>query len=189
MDYIGAYAGTYLLFQNQDGLFLIDQHAAAERIRYERIYVRLGDVSQTTQPLLTPIQMQFKPSEAETIKTNLPLIKSYGLILEPFGDYTYLLREKPAWIEDKDIDYMVYGFINQLQDYQQIDVALLRDQLAKDISCKGAIKANKALSMDEINHLFKDLQACDNPYYCPHGRPVIISFSLYEIEKMFKRIV
>ena len=189
MDYIGAYAGTYLLFQNQDGLFLIDQHASAERIRYERIYIRLGDVSQTTQPLLTPIQMQFKPSEAETIKTNLPLIKSYGLILEPFGDYTYLLREKPAWIEDKDIDYMVYGFIDQLQDYQQIDVALLRDQLAKDISCKGAIKANKALSMDEINYLFKDLQACDNPYYCPHGRPVIISFSLYEIEKMFKRIV
>lgn len=189
MDYIGSYAGTYLLFQNHDGLFLMDQHAAAERIRYERIYLKLGEITQMKKQLLSPIQIQLKPIEAQTVKDNLSLIASYGLEFELFGDYTFILRTLPTWLDDKDVDYMVYGLIGQLQDYQKIDLSRLRDQLAKDISCKGAIKANKALSMIEISHLFKDLQACDNPYYCPHGRPVVISFSQYEIEKMFKRIV
>ena len=93
------------------------------------------------------------------------------------------------WLEDKDIHYMIYGMIEELNNYKQIDLSKLRDQLAKDISCKGAIKANKALNQDEVDHLIKGLRACENPYFCPHGRPIIISFSQYEIEKKFKRIV
>ncbi|MBM7453784.1 DNA mismatch repair protein MutL [Acholeplasma morum] len=189
MDYIGSYAGTYLLFQNTNGLYLIDQHAAAERIRYEKIYKRLGDLKIDKKQLLTPISYQFKPSEATILGQNLSLIESYGLTFEMFGDYIFLLRTLPSWLEEKDLDYMVYGLIEQLRDYQKIDLSKLRDQLAKDISCKGAIKANKALSLDEVNHLFLGLQDCENPYYCPHGRPVVIKFTQYEIEKLFKRIV
>jgi len=189
MDYIGSYAGTYLLYQNEKGLYLIDQHAAAERIRYEAIYKRLGEVKTVKKQLITPISYQFKPSESSIITQNQSLIESYGLTFELFGDYTFLLRTIPIWLEEKDLDYMVYGLIEQLRDYNHIDLSKLRDQLAKDVSCKGAIKANKSLSTDEINHLFSGLQACENPYYCPHGRPVVIQFTQYEIEKLFKRIV
>lgn len=188
MNYIGAYAGTYLLFQNQDGLYLVDQHAAAERIRYELIYERLGAVKPERKQLITPISYHFRPTEKDIIEQNNSLINSYGLSFESFND-GYLLRELPLWLEEKDIDYMVYGLIEQLRQYQFIDLKKLRDQLAKDVACKGAIKANKALSNVEIEHLMQSLNDCENPYFCPHGRPIVISFTQYEIEKLFKRIV
>jgi DNA mismatch repair protein MutL len=84
---------------------------------------------------------------------------------------------------------MVYGLIEQLRQYNAIDLKKLRDQLAKDVACKGAIKANKPLNHLEIEHLMHALNQCENPYYCPHGRPIVISFTQYEIEKLFKRIV
>lgn len=188
MSYVGVYAGTYLLFQNEIGLYLVDQHAAAERIRYERIYERLGAIKPERKQLITPISYVFRPTEKDIIDQNQSLIQSYGLSFEPFQE-GYLLRELPTWLEEKDIDYMVYGLIEQLRTYQSIDLKKLRDQLAKDVACKGAIKANKALSMIEIDHLMTELNQCDNPYFCPHGRPIVISFTLYEIEKLFKRIV
>jgi DNA mismatch repair protein MutL len=188
MSYVGAYAGTYLLFQNSNGLYLVDQHAAAERIRYERIYERLGAIKTERKQLLTPISYTFRPTEQDIIEKNRTLIASYGLNFEPFQD-AYVLRELPVWLEEKDIDYMVYGLMEQLRQYQSIDLKKLRDQLAKDVACKGAIKANKPLSSIEIDHLMVELNACENPYYCPHGRPIVISFTQYEIEKLFKRIV
>lgn len=188
MSYIGAYAGTYLIFQNPTGLYLVDQHAAAERIRYEKIYERLGAIKSERKQLLTPIAYTFRPTEIDIIDQNQALIGSYGLVFEPFQG-SHVLRELPIWLEEKDIDFMVYGLIEQLRQYQSIDLKKLRDQLAKDIACKGAIKANKPLSMLEIDHLMQSLSACENPYYCPHGRPILISFTQYEIEKLFKRII
>ena len=188
MSYVGVYAGTYLLFQNPTGLYLVDQHAAAERIRYEMIYDKLGAIKTEHKQLLTPMTYTFRPVEIDIIEQNKALIASYGLDFEPFQD-SYILRELPIWLEDKDVDYMVYGLIEQLRQYQSIDLKKLRDQLAKDVACKGAIKANKPLSTIEIEHLMTQLNACDNPYYCPHGRPIVISFTQYEIEKLFKRIV
>lgn len=188
-DYIGAYAGTYLLFQNDEGLYLIDQHAAAERIRYEIYYKKLGEQNQPTKQLLVPYLLEFRPLEKTIVENYMALFKTHGILLEPFGFNGYNLREIPVWLEDKDIYYMIYGMIEELNNYKQIDLSKLRDQLAKDISCKGAIKANKALNQDEVDHLIKGLRACENPYFCPHGRPIIISFSQYEIEKKFKRIV
>ncbi|MCU0105406.1 DNA mismatch repair endonuclease MutL [Acholeplasma vituli] len=188
MSYIGAYAGTYLLFQNPQGLYLVDQHAAAERIRYEIIFERLGDHKTERKQLLTPILYHFRPTEQDIVEHNRMLLASYGLDFEVIQD-AYALRELPLWLDEKDIDYMVYSLLEQLRTYQSIDIKKLRDQLAKDVACKGAIKANKALNTHEIEHLMEALKACDNPYYCPHGRPIVISFTQYEIEKLFKRIV
>ncbi|MFA7375924.1 MAG: DNA mismatch repair endonuclease MutL [Acholeplasmataceae bacterium] len=188
-DYVGTYAGTYLLFQNKEGLFLVDQHAAAERIRYEIYYKKLGEPSQTRKQLLVPHLYDFRANEKNMIDSNQTLFQKLGLLFEPFGQNSYHLREIPIWLDEKDLDYMIYGMIEELDRYQTIDLSRLRDQLAKDISCKGAIKANKALNSDEIYHLMSELRNCENPYFCPHGRPIIISFSLYEIEKKFKRIV
>lgn len=188
-DYIGSYAGTYLLFQNKDGLYLVDQHAAAERIRYEIYYDKLGMATQMRKQLLVPHLYDFRPSEKAILDEYQTLFLQQGLHFESFGQNSYQLREVPIWLDDKDIDYMVYGMIHELDTYQTIDLKRLRDQLAKDISCKGAIKANKSLNIDEVNHLMSELRKCQNPYFCPHGRPIIISFSLYEIEKKFKRIV
>ncbi|HBT59586.1 MAG TPA: DNA mismatch repair endonuclease MutL [Acholeplasmataceae bacterium] len=188
-DYVGTYAGTYLLFQNKEGLFLVDQHAAAERIRYEIYYKKLGEPSQIRKQLLVPHLYDFRANEKNMIESNQSLFQKLGLQFESFGQNSYHLREVPIWLDEKDLDYMIYGMIEELERYQTIDISRLRDQLAKDISCKGAIKANKALNSDEIFHLMSELRNCDNPYFCPHGRPIIISFSLYEIEKKFKRIV
>lgn len=189
LSYIGAYAGTYLLCQNELGLYLIDQHAAAERIRYEAIYKRIGEAKQISKPLITPFKYQLKPQEAQKVTEYISLLNTYGLEIESFGDYTFLIRALPVWLEEKDLDFYLFGIIEQLTNHAHIDLSKLRDQVAKDVACKGAIKANKPLSIEEVHHLIKGLQNCDNPYYCPHGRPVIIKFSQYEVEKLFKRIV
>lgn len=186
-DYIGQYAGTYLLFQNEDGLYLIDQHAAAERIRYEYYYEKLGEKS-PQKGLLFPLSFQFRPTVMDIIDSHIEEIKKLGLKLKKEND-NYLLTEMPTWLDDDDAYLLVENVVESLEKYQEVNLKDLRDNLSKSIACKTAIKANKALSKDEVHHLIEQLRDTLNPYYCPHGRPVLLFFSLYEIEKMFKRIV
>lgn len=184
LDYIGTLAGTYLLFQNEEGLYLMDQHAAAERIRYEYYVNKVGETTTDRYQLLVPRTLLIT-------KHDFDLIHQHELVLDHLG-FTFLddaLTAHPSWLRDKEIDVAVESIVTQLADSQMIDVKVLRNQLAKDISCKGAIKANHQLSMNEINALVAGLKACLNPYTCPHGRPVMIKLSEHDIEKMFKRIV
>jgi DNA mismatch repair protein MutL len=186
-DYIGQLAGTYLLFQNEDGLYLIDQHAAAERVRYEHYYEKLGEKS-PVKGLLIPLSFEFRPTQMEIIVDNLVAIKKLGLTLVR-KDNTYELTEMPYWLADDDVYLFIENIVESLEKYKEVNLKYLRDNLSKSIACKGAIKANKPLSNDEVNHLVSVLRETKNPYYCPHGRPVLLFFSYYEIEKMFKRIV
>ncbi|MCF7932406.1 MAG: DNA mismatch repair endonuclease MutL [Acholeplasmataceae bacterium] len=185
VDYVGTYAGTYLLFQNNDGLYLIDQHAAQERIRYEYYYDALADPLFATKPLLIPYEPTLKPSDIETLIHARGTLLSYGFELTEEG----LISAIPTWLKDTEIDKSLESMADMLENKHTIDLRVLRDHLAKDISCKGAIKANHPLSRQEINQLMRDLRTCKNPYRCPHGRPTIILLSLYDIEKMFKRVV
>ncbi|PKK97234.1 MAG: hypothetical protein CVV58_02330, partial [Tenericutes bacterium HGW-Tenericutes-3] len=95
----------------------------------------------------------------------------------------------PVWLNDSEIEIAIEAMISMLSEKNKIDLAILRDRLAKDISCKGAIKANKSLSISEINQIVKNLSLCENPYTCPHGRPTLIKLSHHDVERMFKRIV
>lgn len=188
LEYIGQFAGTYLLFQNERGLYLIDQHAAAERVRYEYYYEKLGDKF-GSKGLLIPLDFEFKPTEEVIINTHLKELKEFGFDFEPSGPTGFYLNEIPIWLNDEDVYTFVLQMIESLEKYGELNLKDLRDNLSKSIACKGAIKANEPLSRDEVNHLMDSLKETKNPYYCPHGRPVLIHFTFYEIERLFKRIV
>src|SRR5690554_995501 len=187
-DYIGQFQGTYLLFQNEKGLYLIDQHAAEERIRYERYYQSLGKKT-VLKNLLIPLVLSLTKEEELMLKNHLKEIHQLGFELELAGHQGFFLKSLPIWLDDGDVDDFIQLIILSLEKYQTLNLSDLRDNLAKSIACKGAIKANQALSNEEVNQLIKDLKKAKNPYYCPHGRPVIVFYSSYQVEKWFKRIV
>jgi DNA mismatch repair protein MutL len=183
-DYIGIFSGTYLLFQNQDGLFLVDQHAAQERIRYEHYFEKLGNPSKSQRQLLIPYDLDLTHQDLEIIKEHQSDFKAYQ-----FEFKNQQLVGLPTWLREKEIDLAIEEMISQLEEHDTIDLKLLRDHLAKDISCKGSIKANQHISKQEVNRLMADLRMCKNPYTCPHGRPTVIKLSHYDVERMFKRVV
>jgi len=183
-DYIGIFSGTYLLFQNKDGLFLVDQHAAQERIRYEHYFEKLGSPSTHQRQLLMPYELDLTHSDLDILEQYQSVFKSFQFEIE-----NQKIIGLPTWLREKEIDLAIEEIITQLEDQGRVDLKLLRDHLAKDISCKGSIKANQYISKQEVDQLIKDLRTCKNPYTCPHGRPTIIKLSHYDIERMFKRVV
>lgn len=185
MDYIGVFSGTYLLFQNEEGLYLMDQHAAAERIRYEHYFVSLAKPNPAVKNLLITKELSLTKEDKEVIQNHLNEFNSFGFSFNKDLELIAL----PVWLLDSEIEIAIEQMISMLTDKNKIDLAILRDTLAKDISCKGAIKANKALSLIEVQALLKKLKTCDNPYTCPHGRPTIIKLTHHDVERMFKRVL
>jgi DNA mismatch repair protein MutL len=183
-DYIGIFAGTYLLFQNHEGLFLVDQHAAQERIRYEHYFEKLGNPNSQIKQLLIPHELNVTSSDLEVVNQYIDEFKKYQFIIKD-NQITGL----PTWLREQEIDKAIEEMITQLSEKEMIDLKMLRDHLAKDISCKGSIKANHYINKQEVDVLMSDLRLCKNPYYCPHGRPTIIKLTHYDVERMFKRVV
>ncbi|NOU96985.1 DNA mismatch repair endonuclease MutL [Paenibacillus sp. LMG 31456] len=187
---IGQMHGTYIVAQNEEGLFLIDQHAAHERINYEYYFEKFGRPAEASQELLVPITLEFTPTEAERLKDKLPILEQAGVYIEPFGGNAFLVRAYPHWFPQGDEKALVEEMSEWLlSERKGIDLSKLREKAAIMCSCKASIKANQSLSTLEIEGLLDRLAACRNPYTCPHGRPIIISFSTYELEKMFKRVM
>jgi len=186
---IGQMHGTYLLAENENGLYIIDQHAAQERIKYEYYYEKLGHPPDEWQELLIPITLEFSNQEAVKIEENLPELKKIGLNLEPFGTNTYIIRSHPAWFPKGSEKELIEDMIDQVLSMKKIDYRRLREEAAITMSCKRSIKANHRLRKEEIQRLLDDLRQTKNPFTCPHGRPVIVHFSTRELEKMFKRIM
>lgn len=185
LEYVGVFSGTYVLFQNQDGLYLMDQHAAAERIRYEHYFTSLAKPNQSVKHLLFTHFLNLTTDDILVLSRYQEILNQYGFYFNENMELVGL----PIWLNDSEIDIAVEAMVSMLVEKQFIDLSILRDRLAKDISCKGAIKANKALSLSEINAIVKNLRTCKNPYTCPHGRPTLIKLSHYDIERMFKRVV
>jgi DNA mismatch repair protein MutL len=183
-DYIGIFAGTYLLFQNHEGLFLVDQHAAQERIRYEHYFEKLGNPNSQIRQLLIPHDLNVTTSDLEIINQYIDQFKAYQFIIKENQ-----IIGLPTWLREQEIDKAIEEMISQLSEKEMIDLKILRDNLAKDISCKGSIKANNHIGRQEVDILMNDLRLCKNPYYCPHGRPTIIKLTHYDVERMFKRVV
>ncbi|MDP5273969.1 DNA mismatch repair endonuclease MutL [Chengkuizengella axinellae] len=187
---IGQMHGTYVLAQNESGLYLIDQHAAHERINYEYYYYKFGNPEPISQELLIPITLEFTPTEAELLKDRLIYFEQVGVQLEFFGGNAFRVGSYPYWFpkgEEKEIITEMAEWV--LTEKKAIDIAKLREKSSILCSCKASIKANQYLSISEIEALLDKLTGCRNPYTCPHGRPIVISFSTYELEKMFKRVM
>jgi len=184
LEYIGIFSGTYLLFQNKEGLYLMDQHAAAERIRYEHYYEALGNPVFAVKERLIPYELSLSNDDIDKLLTFEKVLKPYG-----FHFQNKMLIATPTWLKENDIDIAIESILKMLDEDKRVSIKTLRDDLAKDVSCKGAIKANHYISRQEVFQLIKDLRTCHNPYTCPHGRPTLIKITHYEIERMFKRVV
>ncbi|SDQ49267.1 DNA mismatch repair protein MutL [Carnobacterium viridans] len=188
LEYVGQMHGTYLFAQNEKGLYILDQHAAQERIKYEYFRKKIGEVSNNLQDLLVPIMLDYPNSDAIKIKENNDALETVGIFLEPFGQNSFLLRSHPVWFNQGEEESIVREMIDLLLEQGSISVAKFREATAIMMSCKGSIKANHYLSDAEARALLKDLKKTENPYNCPHGRPVLIHFTNKDMEKMFKRI-
>lgn len=187
--YIGQLHGTYLLAQNEEGLFIIDQHAAMERVQYEKNYQLLRDVSGDCVELLIPIVLKYAANELLLLKESLPSLMKFGFEIEEFGGQSLVVRTTPVWAQKLDAKSIVETILHQIILDNQVDIGKLRESVAIMMSCKGSIKANQYINDYEIKELLQSLCYCEQPYTCPHGRPIIVKMTKYEIEKLFKRVM
>lgn len=189
LSWIGQLHGTYIVAQNENGLYLIDQHAAHERIHYEFYYDKFGRPEEASQELLFPVTMEFAPDEFALLRDRLPAFASAGVYLEEFGGNTFIIRAVPHWFPDGDEADVAREIAEWVLHERKIDLHALREKAAILCSCKASIKANQALTRESGEKLLQRLGQCRQPYTCPHGRPIVVSFSTYELEKMFKRVM
>jgi len=187
---VGQVHGTYIVAQNEDGFFMIDQHAAQERIKYEFFRDKLKETkNEERQLLLIPHTFHYSADEKARIEESMSLLEEVGIYLEEFGPTSYIVREFPTWFPEGEETEVIENLIEQVLDSKKIDIGKLREEAAIMMSCKRSIKANHHLTMSDMERLLNDLSEMENPFTCPHGRPVLIHFTSYEIEKMFKRVM
>lgn len=188
LRYLAQMHGTYLLAETPDSFYMVDQHAAQERVNYEFYRVAIGDVTADQQQLLTPIVLEYPYSDAQRIHAAADILASVGVRLEPFGENSFLASSHPAWFKAGQEEDTLREMIDWVLDDRRISVAAFREKAAIMMSCKRAIKANQHLDRMQAQALLDHLGEAENPYNCPHGRPVVISFSESDLERMFKRI-
>lgn len=189
LNYIGQLQGTYLLANDDENFYIIDQHAAAERINYEKFLRELAKDDMITYEVLVPFAINFTLSEALLVRDQINDFKKWGLLLEDFGGGSFLVREIPTWIPKGAEKDFSEEMILQIISGKKQEKSQFLDYLAKTLACKKSIKANTFLERRQIDYMLEDLSRCHNPYICPHGRPVIVKYRFYEIEKWFKRVV
>lgn len=186
---IGQMHGTYILAQNERGLYIIDQHAAQERIKYEYFRDKVGEVATELQEMLVPITLEYSADECIKINEYQHELENVGVFLEPFGYNSFIVRSHPQWFPRGEEKELIEDMIEQLLAMKRVDIKKLREEAAIMMSCKASIKANHHLRNDEIQALLDELRRSSDPFTCPHGRPIIIHYSTYEMEKMFKRVM
>ncbi|MEJ9232517.1 DNA mismatch repair endonuclease MutL [Peribacillus butanolivorans] len=186
---IGQMHGTYIFAQNEKGLYIIDQHAAQERIKYEYFKEKVGRVENELQDMLVPITLEFSTDQCIRINEYQHELEKVGVYLEEFGYNAYIVRSHPQWFPKGIEQEILEEMIEQLLSMKKVDIKKLREEAAIMMSCKASIKANRHLRNDEIQALLDELRHTTDPFTCPHGRPIIISYSIYEMEKMFKRVM
>jgi len=186
---IGQLHGTYILGQNENGLYMIDQHAAQERIKYEFFKKKLGQTINESQELLVPLTFEFTNQECIFIEKHKQIFAEVGIFFEPFGHLSYIIRSYPTWFPEGLEEETIRDMVEQVIQDGKISIENIREDAAILMSCKRSIKANHYLNEEDMFQLLEKLRKTTDPFTCPHGRPIIIHFSSYELEKMFKRVM
>ncbi|RFB37807.1 DNA mismatch repair endonuclease MutL [Brevibacillus sp. VP] len=189
---VGQVHGTYIIAQNDSGMYLIDQHAAQERIFYEYFMQKLQEEKVSSQMLLFPHTVECTMQEEVKLLDRLELLQSFGLDIEWFGNRTFLVRAHPQWFpqgSEVEIINELIQFVQEASENERVEVSKMREKAAIMMSCKASIKANRYLTHAEMEALLNRLRQTTSPFTCPHGRPIAIHFSTYELEKMFKRVM
>ncbi len=185
---LGVLGKLYVLMENTNGLVLVDQHAAHERILFEEMRKRMEQAGVPAQRLLVPLALQVTPRDADWIERHTEVLNRAGIVLEPFGSGTFKIDTLPTFLRGDDPAQLVRDIIDELRDIsaQNTRLRLGEDMIAKTV-CRHAVKANDVLREPELVRLIQDLLACELPYCCPHGRPTMIQVSYGELEKKFGR--
>ncbi|MCF6093129.1 DNA mismatch repair endonuclease MutL [Microaerobacter geothermalis] len=181
--------GSYIIAEGEDGLYLIDQHAAQERIYYEKFLRLLTDESFSSQLLLEPITLECTVQETSLLLERGSLLRKMGFDIEPFGHQSFIIKAHPSWLPEGKEAEIIEEVLEMIKDKKDPNLGNIREKSAIMMACKAAIKANQYLTKEEMEHLIKDLRQSRVPFTCPHGRPIIVHFSSYELKKMFKRVM
>ena len=189
MEIVGQVHGTYIIAQNENGMFMIDQHAAQERIKYEYFREKIGEVTNEVQNLLIPLTFHFSKDEQMIIDQYKDELDKVGVHLEHFGGHDYIVNSYPVWFPKEEAEEIIKDMIELVLKHKSVDVKKIREDAAIMMSCKKSIKANHYLKNNEMADLIDQLREAEDPFTCPHGRPIIINFSNYELEKLFKRVM
>ena len=189
MEIVGQVHGTYIIAQNENGMFMIDQHAAQERIKYEYFREKIGEVTNEVQNLLIPLTFHFSKDEQMIIDQYKDELDNVGVHLEHFGGHDYIVNSYPVWFPKEEAEEVIKDMIELVLKHKSVDVKKIREDAAIMMSCKKSIKANHYLKNNEMADLIDQLREAEDPFTCPHGRPIIINFSNYELEKLFKRVM
>lgn len=189
MSIVGQFLNTFVLTQGDDRIYLIDQHAAHERIMYERIIAETQKGGAASQRLLEPMAVELSPGDMEVVRTNKELIASLGYELDEFGTGTIRVKAVPVFLGVPQAGNFIFDLINEISKSKERNRQVVKQEDIIMMACKRAVKANQRLTKEEIESLIEQLANTKMPYTCPHGRPVIVTLTRYELEKMFKRIV
>lgn len=188
LQYLAQLHDSYLLCQSEDAFYIVDQHAAQERVKYEYWRDKIGEVSYEQQVLLAPILIDLTQADFISVLERKMQLEDAGLFLEEYGEKQFILREHPIWMRESEIESATYELIDLLLLDKETTVKKYREDLAIMIACKSSIKAHDQIDPDSARQLLQDLKRTENPYNCPHGRPALVKFTAIEIEKMFRRI-
>jgi DNA mismatch repair protein MutL len=183
---LGQLANTYIIAEGPNGLYLIDQHAAHERILYDRISAQWARKEVEVQGLLQPITIELSPREEETLRTSKEFLAEFGFTIEPFGNRSYVIRAIPALMAKANIIEIISALLDSLANKQSPNP--WEEKIAQSLACHGAIRAGQQLSNEEMRELIKQLEQTKQPRACPHGRPTMIHLSSHQLEKEFGRI-
>ena len=187
---IGQYKGTYIICESDDGLLLIDQHAAHERIVFEQLKRQTDGQQPASQRLLIPETIELGFREAQILDRLAPTLDRYGLEVEPFGGNTFVVKAMPTLLDSTNIQALVTQLVEKTADIGiNAEMTSIVDGCLMVMACHNAIRANQQLTALQITSMLEQLDACDNPSHCPHGRPIWIRWTVRELEKQFQRIV
>ena len=186
---IGLVHGTYIIAENEDGMYILDQHAAAERINYEKVLDKLIKPDNKKTDLLIPIKIELSNSEYIILKENFNILEKLGFVLEEFGVNTILVRSHPTWLSDFKTKEAIEKIVRIVIEKEDFSHEVFIDRIAATMACKMSIKGNSHITLEDMEILLDNLRKTKNPFTCPHGRPTIISYSKYELERMFKRVM
>ena len=186
MHPIGVVLLTYIVAENEDGMYLIDQHAAAERINYEKILKQIKGEKQVID-LLIPIKIELRKDEMILAKERLPILEEYGFEFDEFGFNTILVRSHPSWVPEENAEDVIRKLMDLIIDKKDFDFDQFVWRMAATAACRMSVMAGDYISIEDQEWILENIRYCENPFTCPHGRPTIITYTKYELEKLFKR--
>ena len=184
---VGLVHGTYIILENEKGMYLMDLHAAKERCNYERFKKAMGEPIIASTAMLFPITIELTSSEYIVLKEHLNMLTDLKFKVEEFGINSIIVKEHPAWLPTNNIEDSIRTIIDVIIKEKEFSIEKFNEKVATMMSCKHAVRANTHLTMEDMRDLVEDLRNCKNPFNCPHGRPTTVFYSNYDLEKLFKR--